>query len=206
MHSLAALQCWGKAFLSALGAAPVWLLLPAHGESRTRGTAGMGLAVGYLRSWEQALTPCVCQPPLLSSPALLGGVPALPTAPDPAYSPWAQVTLQPYFPAHLCTRAVPAAGEETPHTLSHREARLDQEPQHRNRQITAGTGEGMGWDSTHGYVQAGMGLDELLHQCRAQAEVPTAGMSMSNMLRPWGAHTSVESGRERNPKRSKGLG
>lgn len=45
----------------------------------------------------------------------------------------------------------------------------------------------MGWDRGHGYVQAGMGLDELLHQCRAQAEGPTAVMSMSNMLRPCGA-------------------
>lgn len=79
VHNLAALQCWGTALCSALGAAPAWLLLPAHGP---QGTAGMGLAVGHLRSWEQALTPCVCQPPLLSSPALLSGVPALPTAPD----------------------------------------------------------------------------------------------------------------------------
>lgn len=70
----------------------------------------------------------------------------------------------------------------------------------------AGTGEGMGWDWDHGYVQAGSGLDELLHQCRVQAEVPTAGMSMSNMLRPCRADTSVEGGRERNPRPSKGLG
>lgn len=70
----------------------------------------------------------------------------------------------------------------------------------------AGTGEGMGWDGDHGCVQAGMGLDELLHQCRARPEVPTAGMSMSIMLRPHGADTSVEGGRERNPRPGKGLG
>lgn len=70
----------------------------------------------------------------------------------------------------------------------------------------AGTGEGMGWDWNHDYVQAGMGVDELVHQCRAQGEVPTAGMSMSNMLRPCGPDTSVENGRERNPRSDKGLG
>lgn len=118
MHSPTALQCWGTTPSLSCGSRPC-LTTPARPwrESRARSTAGMGLAVGYLRSCQQALTPCVCQSPPLSSPALLGGVPPSPTAPDPAHTPWSQVVLKAHFPAHLlaqglCQQAEPGTGQQ----------------------------------------------------------------------------------------------
>lgn len=192
MHSLTALQCWGTSPSLSSGSRPC-LTAPARPwrESRARSTAGMGLAVGYLRSCEQALTPCVCQPPPLSSPQPSCFAWWGPTFTHHSLAcPHPLVTgdSQGLFPTcplarGLCQQPQPGTGQQQrrPHTPcapdrpgSTKKDNIGAGRYGRNRR-RIGT-------ITIYYIHAGMGLDEFLHQCRTQAEVPTAGMSMINML------------------------